>query len=277
MRKTLLILPLMALTPAAALAEGSDDGAVWTEIGVQKSVGKQWKVGLETEMRAQKEARWSIGANATYKPVKYLRLGAAYDFQYRKHPETEKPHYDKDDGMYDGFNRDEKYWSPRHRVSIDATGTVKVGGWLRLSLRERYQFTRRVEADYTRTKVRYDYIYDGNGYTLDTEDPDIETQDRTKSAESNHMLRSRLKLEMDKKHCPWSPFVSVEAHNSLNSGQKLNLEKVRTGIGCEYKINKHHSLSLAYILTANIHDDENSHDRMHERVHAASIGYQLDL
>ncbi len=276
MRKTLLILPLMALLPTAAQAEGSDDGALWTEIGIQKSMGKQWKVGLETEMRTQKEARWSIGANATYKPVKYLRLGAAYNFLYRKSPQTDKPHYSKDeDHEYDGFNRNEKYWSPRHRISIDATGTVKVGGWLRLSLRERYQFTHRMEANYTRTKYRCEQKYGTGGYYFEWDDP--ESEERTKPAESDHMLRSRLKLEMDKKHCPWSPFVSVEAHNSLNSGQKLNLEKVRTGIGCEYKINKRNSLSLAYILTANIHDDEDNHERLHERVHAVSIGYQLDL
>ena len=101
MRKSLLILPLMALMPLAVQAEGDDNGALWTEIGIQKSVNKQWNVGLETEMRAQKETRWSIGANATYKPVKYFKLGAGYNFLYRKSPAEDKPHYDKDDGRYD--------------------------------------------------------------------------------------------------------------------------------------------------------------------------------
>ena len=104
-----------------------------------------------------------------------------------------------------------------------------------------------------------------------------ETKERTKPAESDHVLRSRLKLEYDKKHCPWGPYLSVETHNSLNSGQKMNLEKVRTGIGCEYKINKQHSVSFAYIFTAHIHDDEDDHQRLHERIHAASIGYQFEF
>ena len=47
----MLILPLLALMPLAAHAEGDDEGALWTEIGIQKSVNKQWNVGLETEMR----------------------------------------------------------------------------------------------------------------------------------------------------------------------------------------------------------------------------------
>ena len=271
----MLILPLLALMPLAVQAEGDDNGALWTEIGIQKSVNKQWNVGLETEMRAQKETRWSIGANATYKPVKYFKLGAGYNFLYRKSPAEDKPHYDKDDGKYDGYNHDEKFWSPRHRLSFDATGTVKLGGWLRISLRERYQFTRRTEVTYNRTKYRCEEKYTHNGLEYVWDAP--ETKERTKPAESDHVLRSRLKLEYDKKHCPWGPYLSVETHNSLNSGLKMNLEKVRTGIGCEYKINKQHSVSFAYIFTAHIHDDEDNHQRLHERIHAASIGYQFEF
>lgn len=277
MKKTLLLLPLMALLPIASQAEGTDEGALWAEIGVQKSINKQWKVGMDTEFRAQDKARWSIGANASYKPIKYFKLGVAYNFLYRRYPETDKPHYDKDNGEYNGYNHDELYWSPRHRVSLDATGTRKFGRWLRISLRERYQFTRRTEANYTRTKYRCEAIRDGQGNFQEYEWDDPEITERTKPAESDHVLRSRLKLEMDKKGCQWGPFLSVETHNNLGSGQKMNLEKVRTGLGCEYKINKQHSVSLAYLFTANVHDDEDAHERLHERTHAANIGYQFEF
>lgn len=286
MRKALWLLPLVALIPITSSAEGTDEGAMWTEIGIQKSINKQWKVGLETEMRAEKEARWSIGANASYKPIKYFKMGVSYNFLYKKSPEETKPHYgpyyvgDGETVFQDGYNLNEKYWSPRHRLSIDATGTIKVCRWLRISLRERYQFTRRTELTYDRVKVRWDgpKIDTVTGeYYFDTEDSEEELDPKTKSAESDNVLRSRLKLEMDKKGCPWGPFVSVESHNNLNCGQKMNLEKVRTGIGCEYKINKQHSLSLAYIFTANIHDDEDDHVRLHERDHAASIGYVFEF
>ena len=277
MRKTMLLLSLTVLIPLPSLAEGRDEGALWTEIGIQKSVNRQWKVGLETEMRTQREMRWSIGANATYKPIKYLRMKGAYYFQYRKRPETNKPHYDKDDGEYDGYNIDEAFWTPRHRLSIEATGTVKLAGWLRVSLRERYQYTHRMPTDYTRTKYRCETIKDGEGNFKEYEWEDPEAVERTKPAENDHVLRSRLKLEVDKKRLPWSPYIFVETYNSLNSGQKLNLEKARAAIGCDYKINKRHSVGLAYILTANIHDEEDSHQRMHERIHAASIGYQFEF
>lgn len=277
MRKSLLILPLMAILPAAAQAEGNDEGAVWTEIGVQKSINRQWKVGMDTEFRAQKEARWSLGVNTTYKPIKYFRLGAAYNFQYRRSPEKDKLHYDKEDGQYDGFNRDEKYWAPRHRVSLDATGTVKLAGWLRVSLRERYQFTHRAEVTYDRTKYRCETIYDGDGHFQGYDWDDPETKERTKAAEGDHVLRSRLKLEMDRKGCDWGPFVYAETHNNLGSGQKMNLEKVRTGIGCDYKINKQHSVGLAYVFTAYIHDEDAPHARLHDRIHAANISYQFDF
>lgn len=277
MRKTLLILPLMAILPVAAQAEGNDEGAVWTEIGVQKSINRQWKVGMDTEFRAQKEARWSLGVNTTYKPIKYFRLGVAYNFQYRRSPETDKPHYDKDNGEYDGFNRHEQYWVPRHRLSLDATGTVKWGGWLRVSLRERYQFTHRAEVTYDMTQYRCEVIKDGNGEFLRYDWDDPKVKERTKEAEGDHVLRSRLKLEMDRKGCAWGPYVYAEAHNNLGSGQKMNLEKVRTGLGCDYKINKQHSVGLAYVLTAYIHDEDAPYARLHDRVHAANISYQFDF
>ena len=278
MRKALWLLPLVALIPITSSAEGTDEGAMWTEIGIQKSINKQWKVGLETEMRAEKEARWSIGANASYKPIKYLKMSAGYYFLYRRYPTEDKPHYDKDDGQYDGYNHNEKFWSPRHRLSVDATGTMKFAGWLRISVRERYQFTRRLQTDYTRTKYRIDgTIKDGNGNFIGYEWDDPETGVAIKDAESDNVLRSRLKFEMDKKGCPWGPFVAVEANNSLNIGQKMNLEKVRTSIGCEYKLNKQHSFSLAYIFSALIHDDEDDHNRLHERIHVASLGYAFEF
>ena len=46
MRKALWLLPLVALIPITSSAEGTDEGAMWTEIGIQKSINKQWKVGL---------------------------------------------------------------------------------------------------------------------------------------------------------------------------------------------------------------------------------------
>lgn len=280
--KRIRILMLASILPLLANAEGEDHFGGWAEIGIEKSLGsaKKWSIGAETEMRAQEKNRWSIGANLGYKPIKYLKLGAAYNFLYRYKPENRREHYSEDivsEEYWNGFNVREDYWSPRHRLSVEATGTVKLWKWLRISLRERYQYTRRMQSEAEDVKYRYSKIYNGSGdfigYELKDEYP--ETEIDTIDIEDNHILRSRLKLSVDKKGLDLSPFVYVEFHNSLNSGKNFNLEKIRSAIGSEYKINKRNEISLAYVLTANIHDEEAPYPRLHERIHALQMGYNF--
>lgn len=281
--KRITIISFILAFPLLLMAKGEDDFGVWSEIGLEKSLSKQWSIGLETEYRAQDKGRFSIGANAEYKPVKFLKIGVFYNYMHSYKPEQREEHYRKDipdADHWNGYNLKDDFWSPRHRAGADITASVKLWRWLRLSVRERYQLTYRPVAHRTVTKYRYDRFIDGDTglpiYQLKDEDEDdvpdypINEVD-TKDNETDHVLRSRLKLEVDKKGWKLSPFISTEAHNNLGDG--MNLEKVRSAIGCGYKINKHNDISVSYILTANIHDDEDSHARMHNRVHAISLGY----
>jgi hypothetical protein len=237
-------------------------------------------VGLNTELRAQEDARWSLGASLDYKPIKYLKLGASYSFMYRYKPENRREHYRDDimdDDHWDGYNVRDSYWSPRHRASLDVTGTVKLWKWLRVSLRERYQFTRNSPMDVNDTKYRYNKILNSDGefqgYELKNGYPEVEVDER--EDKNSNVLRSRLKLEVDKKGVDLSPFVSCEVHNNLNIGNKMVLEKVRSSAGLEYKVSKKHKITLAYILTCDIHDDEGALERIHGRTHAFNIGYDF--
>ena len=276
--KRIQLLALAALLPLFAHAE--DRYATWGEINLEKTLGsaKKWSIGASTEMRVEERDRWSIGADIGYKPIKYLKLGASYCFLYRYRPENRREHYKNDvvsDDNWNGYNEREAFWSPRHRANLEATGTVKLWKWLRISLREHYQFTHRMQSIADDAKYRYSKLYNGSGdftgYQLKDGYP--ETEPDTIATENDHILRSRLKLGVDKKGWAFSPFVSAEFHNSLNSGQDFNLEKVRTAIGTEYKINKHNEISLAYVLTFQIHDDEAPYVRLHDRLHALNIGY----
>lgn len=271
---------ILLLLPLWASAE--DRFGNWAEIGIEKSLGtnKKWSVGLETEMRAQERDRWSIGANLGYKPIKYLKLGATYNFLYRYRPDNRREHYIDDvvsEDSWNGYNERDDYWSPRHRLSIDVTPTVKLWKWLRISLRERYQFTRRMQSTAEDVKYRYAKLYNGSGdflgYELMDDYPISEID--TIGTENSHILRSRLKLAVDKKGWRFGPFVSVEFHNSLNSGCNFNLEKIRSAIGTGYKINKRNEITLAYVLTADIHDDEAPYSRLHDRLHAFNIAYNF--
>lgn len=279
--KKVKILCLALAAPFLAHATDVEDRfGTWTEIGISKEVTKTFDVGLNTELRAQEDARWSLGASLDYKPIKYLKLGASYSFMYRYKPENRREHYRDDimdDDHWDGYNVRDSYWSPRHRASLDVTGTVKLWKWLRVSLRERYQFTRNSPIDVNDTKYRYNKILNSDGefqgYELKNGYPEVEVDER--EDKNSNVLRSRLKLEVDKKGVDLSPFVSCEVHNNLNIGNKMVLEKVRSSAGLEYKVSKKHKITLAYILTCDIHDDEGALERIHGRTHAFNIGYDF--
>lgn len=274
MKKGLLI--ILLTLPLLGWAESNNDFGTWAEIGIEKSLSKKWSVGMETEYRAQEKARWSIGVNGEYKINKHLKFGAFYTFQESKKPESKKDHYKndiEDADHWNGYNIREKFWSPRHRAGLDITGTIKLWKWMRISVRERYQYTHRMARNYDVTKERYDKFLDaetGNPVYQMKDNYPI-TEANTSEAEDDHVLRSRLKLEYDKKGCALTPFISAETHNNMS--QNMILEKVRSCIGVDYKINKSHSVSLSYILTTSIYDDEEPYERIHDKMHAIGIGY----
>lgn len=280
-KSKILCLGIALVAPLFCHAEDVEDRyGTWTEIGVTKELPKNFSVGLNTEIRAQEDARWSLGGSLDYKPIKYLKFGASYNFIYRYKPENRREHYRDDiidDDHWDGYNVRDAYWSPRHRASLDVTGTVKLWKWLRISVRERYQFTRNSPMEVNDTKYRFNKIYNSNdeflGYEPKRGYPEVEVDER--EDKNSNVLRSRLKLEVDKKGWDLSPFVSCEAHNNLNIGNRMILEKVRSSAGLEYKVSKKHKISLAYILTCDIHDDEGALERIHGRTHAFNIGYDF--
>lgn len=271
MKKLLFAVALMM--SSFAHAEGTDESAVWTEIGIEKSLSKQWSVGLESEYRAQNKSRWGIGLGLGYKPSKYFKMGASYTFLYSNKPDQiTKRVYDDDELI--SWRETPAYWSPRHRLGVEATGTMKLWKWLRISVRERYQFTHKASQTIDRVDVEKTEMFTPDGMVTEWDRTD---NPKEISCQSDQVLRSRLKLEVDKKGLAISPFVSAEAHNSVAVGNKMNLEKVRTSLGMGYKINKKNEISVAYVLTFNIHDDEGDFERIHERVHAVNVGYKFDF
>ena len=92
------------------------------------------------------------------------------------------------------------------------------------------------------------------------------------------MLRSRLKLEYDKKRVPFSPFISAEFHNSVSVGDHMLLQKVRAAVGSSYKFRKHNEVTLSYIITFDMYDiEDNEVVRQHDRMHAINLGYKYSF
>lgn len=297
--KLTMAVALLCLT-TKAWCQNQDDFGLWFESTVEKNLPYNLSVGITGEVRTQNNTsnidRLTAGFSLGYKVNKYFKVGVSYNLMGMYNPNSRKEHFKtRDDGsqkldskgnpIWNGYKTTPSYWTPRHRLNIEATAGVKVGKWVRLSLRERYQFTRKASKTIDETKYRYDIdesIDPETGepifinYGLKDGYPIVEPD--TKGGTSDHLLRSRFKAELDKKKLKWSPFVSVEFHNNLtsdyNDGNRrpvLYLKKIRSTFGTGYKFNKHHSISAAYVLTCNRDAD------YHKRIHAISLGYEYDF
>ena len=212
--------------------------------------------------------------------------------------------------LYKGYNDIDKtkdyvrvtddFWRMKHRLSADVAYTSnRIGGWLRISLRERYQVTYvpKIDVQRTRTKTTYkttwryrtptyDYTEDGELFidsygnvpgsswssTTHPENPEnsvtteVEESTKTKDSKWLHTLRSRLTLEIDKKGWDWTPYVYVEAFNDLASN--MNLDKLRASIGVDYAVAKNAKLGIGYIFNHENDDDGN------ENIHALNVSYK---
>ncbi len=284
-RQTILVLSLFFAIPL--LAQENDELGIWSEIGIEKSITKSWDVGLDLEYRAQNKARFSTSLGTSYKVNKYLKFGLSYSFLY-----SEKNAYkDKSEGEIGSGDWTKGYklitddWYPRHRFSAEATGSIKLWSWFKISLRERYQLTRRRERNVNRlvhlenhvTEI-IDWDEDFNPITEDHVYITDKTEIKNYPALTDQVLRSRLKLEYDKKRCPYSPFVSAEFHNSVSKGENMLLQKIRTSAGCSYKFRKHNEVSLSYTTTFYMYDiEEDATVRLHERRHAICLGYKYSF
>lgn len=292
-----LALVTMALaTPITNASAGeNDDFGVWTEIGIKKNLPNGWNVGLETELRTEDNSscldRWSIGPNVGYRLGKYLKLNLGYNFLYSYKPEKTKVKDMEDSEVYEsGYNRTVSHWIPKHRLYFDISPSVKIGKWIRLSLRERYQYTYKQATSPDRYKYRegktiekHSFL-DGEPYfdenwnliipqeeiiTYEQLPGKVEWDTNEEPAESNHTLRSRLKIELDKKRLAWGPFISVEFHNNLGAG--MHFDKLRACVGTSYKFNRQHSLSFGYTLTVDREEIPVT------RRHAISVGYEFEF
>jgi len=247
MRTCNIIATVLLAAMCLPLSAQSETG-LWMEFGAEKKLSKKWSIGLEADLRTRNNLktmdRWSIGLSADYKPVKYLKLDAGYsllDNNFR-----EDISY-KTSGAYNNWRP--SYWGIRHRFHASVTGTYKFQNNLRISLRERWQYTYRPE----KTVTRWDF---DNSYW----------EDKVRSSRGKNQLRSRLQLEYDQKGALFTPYVNVELYNSLA------IEKIRYTVGTDLNLTKQHTFSLFYRYQnmKNVDADEYDPD-----MHYIGVGYKF--
>ncbi len=211
---------------------------------------------------------WGVSCGADYKPWSFLKLSGGYAFLYDRSLQETKTNI-TGSGRENGYNVDHGFWRSKHRAYFDATGKVKAGRFT-LSLRERYQYTHYMSTTCTRDRYRDNPqggyngpIYEWNGEQF----VNFEQTERNKPSKNRHYLRSRLQVAYNIRHCPLEPYVSYEFSNNLGDG--LHLDKTRLSFGMEWKINKKHGLSLAYLYQDGA-DDDGDND-----IHVIDIGYKF--
>ena len=273
MVKKILLAAAFCLPALASQAQDNDyegDFGTWWELGAKKELTKQWSLSLDGELRtndmSRKMDRLGLGIGANYKVNKYLKVGAGYTLLggHKKDKTKIKEEYDIVTGALESITvrTTPDYWNNRHRFYVDITPAIKLGKAWHLSLRERYQYTFTPLGHHTRDTRYYD-VYEGE-VSFNRE---VLGERRTDERTHRHVLRSRLKLEFDKKKVDWKPFISVEAQNNL--ADHMHLRKLRAAAGTEYKISKHHSAGLAYVFTRSNEGGDK------ELFHALNISYNF--
>ena len=244
-RKTLAAV-LMAVMSLPLQAQS--EGGLIVSAEAEKKINKQLDISLEADMRTRNNFktmdRWSVGIGASYKFNKWLKADAGYkllDYNTR-----EKISY-KTSGAYNNWRP--SYWGMKHRFYASLTGSYKFQNNLKLSLRERWQYTYRPE----KTVERWDF---DNEYW----------EDKVRSGKGKNQLRSRFEISYDKKRALFTPYANIELYNSWG------IEKIRYTVGTDIRLSKQHSLSAFYRYQnmKNVDADEYDPD-----MHYLGVGYKF--
>ena len=238
------VLTTIASLPMLAQSEGG----LIAGAEVEKKVNKQLSVGIEAEMRTRNNLktmdRWKFGIGADYKLMKGLKLSAGYNLLNQNFREDIDL---KSSGDYNHWRP--SYWGIKHRFYAGLTGQYKFGNGLKLSLRERWQYTYRPE----KTVQRWDF-------------DDDTWEDKIRKGKGKNLLRSRLQIEYDKKHALLTPYASMELYNAWG------IEKIRYTLGTDINLSKQHSLGVFYRFQNMKHVDADDYD---PDMHYLGLGYKF--
>ena len=229
---------LLMLLPLAARTYGDDFGMLYS-IGAEKKLGSKWEIEAGAELRNRNNSRtldrWELSADASYKILKGLKIGAGYSFLYDNNEEKITYH---SDGSINNWRPN--YWGARHRFRVDLTGSVKPNKRWQFQLRERWQYTYRP----SKTTDRYDM------------DNQMWDNDYVRDAKAKNILRSRLQVKYDIPKSKFEPFANAEMFNAWS------IEKIRYHIGISYTLKKQHVFEAAYRYQHLYGDDnDNEHNR----------------
>ena len=247
MRTTKIIATVLLAAMCLPLSAQSEAGLL-VSAKAEKQVNKKLSFGIEAEMCTRNNLktmdRWKFGIGAEYKLTSWLKANAGYNLLNQNYRED---YNYKSSGALNKWRP--SYWGIKHRVYASLTGSYKFSNNIKLSLRERWQYTYRPE----KTVQRWDY-------------DDEEWEDKVRSATGKNQLRSRFEIAYDKKHALLTPYASMELYNSWG------IEKIRYTVGTDIRLNKQHSLGVFYRFQDMKNVDADDYD---PDMHYIGLGYKF--
>ncbi len=263
MRKTLLILAIAM----AAVSARADDFGMWGGVSLGQNLGvRGLDASIDLDFRANNSLRnvdrWGAGVGLSYDIFPFLKVAAAYSYLYTNSLSERKEHYKDDivsEDNWNGYNTTHAYWRNKHRVAFDIKSGFNIRR-LKLSLRERYQYTHYDSVSTIKDKHRFNAVYDADdNKTYEEKSDSPETVADGKSSKNKQYLRSKVEATYDIRNCRFTPSLSVEFMNNLRDA--FNLDEVRYVAGVEYKIARGIRIGASY----HYHDghDDDSDDNMH--------------
>lgn len=237
----------LILTSALPMTAQSE-GGLYMSVEAEKKIDKKLSVSLEAATRSRNNFktmdRWSLDLGAEYKLNKWLKAEAGYMLIDQNN--REKINY-KTTGAYDTWRP--SYWSIKHRVYAGLTGSYKFSNNIKLSLRERWQYTYRPE----KTVQRWDF-------------DDEAWKDKVRTGKGKNQLRSRFEIAYDKKRALFTLYGNVELYNAWG------IEKIRYTVGTDIHLSKQHQLGIFYRFQDMKQVDADEYD---PNMHYIGIGYKF--
>ncbi len=237
---------LVAAISLPSLAQ--NEGGLLFEADAKKEITNDFSIGIGADLRTRNNFktmdRWSLGVNGAYKITKWLKVDAGYKLLNTNF--REKINY-KTSGAYNNWRP--SYWGIKHRLYASVTGDYKFPNNIKLSLRERWQYTYRP----SKTVQRWDF-------------DDEQWEDKVRSGKGENVLRSRFQIEYARKRALLTPYANVELYNSWG------LDKIRYNIGSEIRLNKQHSFDVFYRYQHMYNTDADDYD---PNMHYLGVGYKF--
>lgn len=254
---------IFSLFTFLAISAQDNDFGMDFNLGVEKKIRPGMSFGIESEARTQdntrKMERWTLGGVfdirlwQNTKKTFSVKASAGWKYMWRYNlKEVECKYGTSLDGdgneveYYKGYNEKKGYWRNRHRTSLSLSASYKPNKRWSYSLKETFQYTHFCEAETIVDKYRLD---DDDDWTTTTEEKSYEPTDRS-------VLRSKLSVQYNIRHCPVNPYASVDYGCGLN----YSTSKWKFTAGTDINITKQHQLDIFYrYITERDSEDPNGH------------------